>query len=604
MTVVCMACGKESQDPEFCDHCNADLLPPATRLPPTLCPLPTGPAELSTEQRVALHRVEAAITLDADEKKWRVHWVAPADLPSWRLRLQQRVESRLTCLPPLELREDAGGLWVLVEATGQPWSPWSSTSSDPVQRVAEVVEATRRLAAALMELHAHGLVCLTFEPTAIEETPDGHLRFVNLDTEVYRADALPERVTAHHNFVAPEVSTFRAAEVGPRTDVYHLGLFAYYWLAGLLPQGFPGNGLEAFEHDIPFLRIYAPALPEGVCPVVAQALAIEPAKRFATPLELVEALGTAVERARHRRSFAGGLTWDIGNHARTGRTKTALHWDNEDQTMIKLFPEEKAALAAVADGVSTCHVGSGGLASLLTVVVLEATFAFGSTHESFPQQAIHACKRAAQSLVDWALEKGYRSQLKRGADLMGTTLTVGWLQGRRLSLANLGDSRAYLITSEGPAEQLTVDGDLASALLGRRVAPEDVRGLGYAGRSLRECVGGCVVTAEGEIKPMPESGKPALTSWPLLPGDTIVLCTDGLVEEGIFLDAVTLAELVRKHRSASAGELAVLLADEADALQQPPSSVDPDGLGDNIGCVVIKIDAGEASPGATPAGAS
>ena len=46
---------------------------------------------------------------------------------------------------------------------------------------------------------------------------------------------------------------------------------------------------------------------------------------------------------------------------------------------------------------------------------------------------------------------------------MGTTLTVGWLEHHELSLSNLGDSRAYLIT-EHAIEQLTVDGDLASDL--------------------------------------------------------------------------------------------------------------------------------------------
>ena len=58
---------------------------------------------------------------------------------------------------------------------------------------------------------------------------------------------------------------------------------------------------------------------------------------------------------------------------------------------------------------------------------------------------------------------------------MGSTLTVGWLQDHELSLANLGDSRAYLITADA-IEQLTVDGDLASDLLSRGGVAAEVSG--------------------------------------------------------------------------------------------------------------------------------
>ena len=53
------------------------------------------------------------------------------------------------------------------------------------------------------------------------------------------------------------------------------------------------------------------------------------------------------------------MAWEVGGHTRAGRSKTALSWDNEDQVLTKLFPDEEGALVAVADGVSTCNVGSG-----------------------------------------------------------------------------------------------------------------------------------------------------------------------------------------------------------------------------------------------------
>jgi serine/threonine protein phosphatase PrpC len=108
-------------------------------------------------------------------------------------------------------------------------------------------------------------------------------------------------------------------------------------------------------------------------------------------------------------------------------------------------------------------------------------------------------------------------------------------------------------------------------------------------KALRECIGGCKVTPEGKVEVLDDSCIPMVTRWPLLPGDVVVLCTDGLVEPGLFLDEATLGELVRSHRDLPAQELAEVLADAADALQRPPSPVEPEGCGDNISCVVVKV---------------
>src|SRR5207245_10667167 len=64
-----------------------------------------------------------------------------------------------------------------------------------------------------------------------------------------------------------------------RSNVFHLALFAYYWLAGRLPEGFNGRGLEAFGFTLPPLRTFAPNLPPGIAQVLDQGLALEPARR-------------------------------------------------------------------------------------------------------------------------------------------------------------------------------------------------------------------------------------------------------------------------------------------------------------------------------------
>jgi protein phosphatase len=171
---------------------------------------------------------------------------------------------------------------------------------------------------------------------------------------------------------------------------------------------------------------------------------------------------------------------------------------------------------------------------------------------------------------------------------MGTTLTAAWLQGNRLQLANLGDSRAYLFGGHF-LEQLTVDGDLGASLLAAGTPPENIAELGELAHGLRECVGGCERTPDGRLTLAEQYNHPRFSTWTLLPGDIVILCSDGLVEEGYYLDPATLEKLLRNNAHRPAQELAVLLADAADALQRLPSPLEPEGRGDNISCLVIKV---------------
>src|SRR5262249_24755012 len=158
----------------------------------------------------------------------------------------------------------------------------------------------------------------------------------------------------------------------------------------------------------------------------------------------------------------------------------------------------------------------------------ERSFGPTSTLDAFTRTVAAACRKASRELLDWALRQGHRDRLADGDDLMGTTLTSAWLEGNRLALANLGDSPASLMDG-GAAEQLTVDGDLGSALLAAGVPPEDVREAGVTAKALRDCVGGCTRDANGEPAINDQYCMPTVTTWRLLPGDFVVLCTDGLV---------------------------------------------------------------------------
>jgi PPM family protein phosphatase len=624
MVVTCPACGGESHDLEFCDHCNADLAPRPVSAAPLRCPLRPD-NDLTPEQQSALSRPENAAFLSTADALWRVHWVPWAAWDTWRPFVEERQRYSIWPLPRCRIVEDATGVWVAAERSSRRFEPWTEFYwHDGIHELRRLAGGLESLGQALEELHAHGLVWLNFDPREIEETfavsdrgvgepsrvsgqsgepsrvsgrgENGaaassvsvQLRFTNLDLQVFAAGQCPEKLEASPLFTPPEVARMQAADIGPRTSVFQLALYGYYWLAQLLPRGFAGRGLETFGFQFPNLRVFAPRLPPGIAGVLGRGLAIDPVERFASCGALVEAFRAAVDRAERRANATAPVHWQIGVHSRTGRTKSAQGRGNEDYAMVRQFSAPDRALVAVADGITTCHVGSGALASWMAALVLEQTVDHTGTQEGFPRLMRAACRKAAGLLLSWALEKGYRPQLAEGRDLMGTTLTAGWLQGNRFTLANLGDSRAYLIDGDR-IEQLTVDGDLGSELLATGTPPEEVRELGGLARALRVCIGGCSKNAAGELTILEEYCRPVMSFWQLLPGDVLVVCSDGLVEEGAFLEPERLAELVRTRTDLSVEDLALLLAEEADSLHRVPSELEPDGFGDNITCIVIRI---------------
>ena len=155
-------------------------------------------------------------------------------------------------------------------------------------------------------------------------------------------------------------------------------------------------------------------------------------------------------------------------------------------------------------------------------------------------------------------------------------------------MANLGDSRVYLQTPDF-LEQLTVDGDLGASLLAGGMAPEQVLGMGTMARGLRECIGGTAPLIDGRPDEGGRHSPPPASRWPLLPGDVLLFCTDGLVEEGLYLEPADVERILREEGHRSAEELAMLLANAADERQRVPTPEEPEGVGDNISCVVVKI---------------
>jgi serine/threonine protein phosphatase PrpC len=591
MPLTCSVCGLLSQQLDKCSICQTELTTLPAVAVPEVCPLEAELSlQLSPAQRSALKSPRDSVTLEANGRGWRVHWLSPTAWNHWRPAVLHRLSCRAVALPSCRVVETATGTWLIAEASLPRPLPWPQATGASLEQIRQLVETVDLLAQALESLHQQGLLWLSFDPNQLEwvsETPP-RLRFTNLDLQVFPTGRLPNAVPVLTAFAAPELWRQDADALTPRTDVFHLALFAYYWLAGLLPSGFPGQGLASFQFDMPPLRTLAPLVPPRLATVLQRGLAREAMQRPTSPGELAADLRQALAKAEQRLTSTADIAWEVGWHTRAGQAKEALRRTNEDHVLVRGFTNPDRVLMVVADGISQCDVGNGALASRMTCLVLENSFTAESNAASFATELTAACRHGSETILRWALEQGYGPMLEMGRSLMGTTLTAGWLEGNELQVGNLGDSRAYLIEADH-VEQLTVDGDLKSALLALRRPPEEVRGVGPLGRALRECVGGCLRSAEGQLVIPDQHCQPTLSRWRLLPGDVVVLCTDGLVEEEVFLDPAQLADLVRDNLELNAEEIAFILAEAADQCQRSPSALEPDGFGDNISVVVLKV---------------
>ncbi|HAF08518.1 MAG TPA: hypothetical protein DCK98_00330 [Chloroflexi bacterium] len=158
---------------------------------------------------------------------------------------------------------------------------------------------------------------------------------------------------------------------------------------------------------------------------------------------------------------------------------------NEDRWLTRTYAG--VTLIAVADGVGG-DVG-GDVASTAAVEALARTFA----PPSFGESARSALASAVQQANAAVLEASKHERLSRAA----TTLVAAAIRGQEAAIANLGDSRAYLVRGQA-IRQLTTDHS------------------GDAARSITRFLGD------------PRGVQPDIFVETLQPADRLVLCSDGL----------------------------------------------------------------------------
>jgi protein phosphatase len=186
-----------------------------------------------------------------------------------------------------------------------------------------------------------------------------------------------------------------------------------------------------------------------------------------------------------------------------GKTdKGLVRKENEDAFCI----EKDLGLLAIADGMGG-HA-SGEVASKMAIEILRESLK--KEGEPLPDRLSSGVKLANRTIYEAA-------QSQPQLNGMGTTLTALQLDGNRLSIAHVGDSRAYLIRG-GVIEQLTDDHTIVSEQVARGMITREEAARSDMRNILSKALG---------IAPEVDVDMEELT---VSEGDQLVLCSDGLSE--------------------------------------------------------------------------
>ncbi len=362
----------------------------------------------------------------------------------------------------------------------------------------------------------------------------------------------------------------------PTTERYSTATDIFAGALALVERAI-GRRWENVQPDrvLPYLRHAAPDLPPSTLAPLDAALDPDPRRRPDAYqwMQRWEAV-VAAESARAAAEPRASVRLRVGFDTHIGRLKILQSQTNQDAVYVS--SKGSYSLLAVCDGISTATAGSGDLAAAVTAQVLASLW-----NQALPR-IVEATQAEIDRFADRALDTANRAVCEAairvaggsmdGKVPMGTTAVVAIARGNQVSLAWLGDSRAYLVGPYGAA-LLTADQNQAGNRLrewraGTRPQwdPAGYALVGYVGHF------------DEDMTPrvLPASH----TTFTLLPGERLVLCSDGITD---FLGTT--------HPEVSAALCALAL--EGDDLEEIARSLvgaaNRGGGGDNATAVVAAL---------------
>ncbi len=344
------------------------------------------------------------------------------------------------------------------------------------------------------------------------------------------------------------------------------------WLDLNMAQPLPSNGVDAVQQQVQEVMslasvmfylatgegTYRPTvnLPEAAINVFEGVLGSR--VEITTAESLAQAFGEAVTAIRRPST----LRLRVGRHTDVGMVRDL----NEDSLLtleldrVHRSISQPIGLYAVADGMgghAAGDVASGlvinTMAEKMATDLLVPELTGGTDAESFDAQLWLA---GAVQAANFAV---YTHRQSAGTN-MGTTLVAALVIGNTAHIANVGDSRAYLINGDG-IRQITTDHSLVERLISLgQITPDEAR-IHPQRNVIYRTVGD---KEEAEIDFFVQQ---------LNPGDSLLLCSDGLSGK---VEDVEIWRLVRRGRSPQ------------EACEQLVQAANDNGGDDNVTVIVVQ----------------
>ncbi len=166
--------------------------------------------------------------------------------------------------------------------------------------------------------------------------------------------------------------------------------------------------------------------------------------------------------------------------------------------------QQHGCLYIVADGVGGAQFGERASQFAARKILYDF---YQESDTDLADRLARIIQNTGNEIFNYSVENGVR---------MATTLVAANIKGDRLTVANVGDSRAYLIRA-GKVKQITRDHNRAAELVRVGMLTSEEAKESRTKNTLTRSLGG---DSDEEVD--------LFTDIQLLPGDLILLCTDGL----------------------------------------------------------------------------
>jgi tetratricopeptide (TPR) repeat protein/tRNA A-37 threonylcarbamoyl transferase component Bud32 len=399
--------------------------------------------------------------------------VSPASLERFRFEAQALASLQHPSIPPVfTVGQHEGVVYFAMElVSGPSLSGWAKARSPSLD---ERVTMLCRICEAVHHAHLRGFVHRDLKPDNVRVTDDGTPQVLDFGISAGLGQHQAE-VAGTPAYMSPE-QLDPLAPVDVRTDVFALGVIAFELFAGRLPVVPPKSGLATLlalkREPAPRLASVVAGLGGELDAIVARALEVEPARRYASAAEL----GADLRRFHEHRpvhAYDGGPLYRAGRFVRRNRLLVGAAAAVTAALILGVGVSLSEYLKAEAARARAATDAERAKASLefLTSVLQEADADNAGGRGATIGQAID---RAAKNLESHPLDPHVEAVLR--ASMANTYVGLGeW---------RAADAQAHLALEAYEKNHLADDEDLGEVL---RVVTEvreesgDVKGAAAAG---------------------------------------------------------------------------------------------------------------------------